>query len=47
MAILSSINQHNEANYFEELPFYSKPIGEPKIKRLKNINLLAEFPFYK
>ena len=33
--------------YFKELLFYSKPIKKPKIKRLKNINLLSELPFYK
>ena len=26
--------------YFEELPFYNKHMGKPKIKRLKNIDLL-------
>ena len=40
MKILSNINDFNEANYFEELPFYNKPIEKPKI------NLLAEEPFY-
>ena len=33
-------------NNFKELPFYNKPIEKPKIKRLKNIDLLAEQPFY-
>ena len=33
--------------YFKELLFYSKPIKKPKIKRLKNINLLSELQFYK
>ena len=37
MTILSNID------YFKELPFYNVPIGKPKIKRLKNIDLL---PFY-
>ena len=32
--------------YFKELPFYNKHIEKPKIKRLKNIDLLSEFPFY-
>ena len=32
--------------YFKELPFYKKHIEKPKIKRLKNINLLSELPFY-
>ena len=46
MAILSNINNPSEVNYFKELPFYNKPIEKPKIKRLTNINLLAEQPFY-
>ena len=33
-------------NYFKELPFYNTYIGKPKIKRLKNIYLLSEIPFY-
>ena len=33
-------------NYFKELPFYNTYIGKPKIKRLKNIYLLSELPFY-
>ena len=32
--------------YFKELPFYNKHIEKPKIKRLKNIDLLSELPFY-
>ena len=31
---------------FEELPFYNVSIDKPIIKRLKNIDLLAELPFY-
>ena len=46
MTVLSNINNFNGANYFKELPFYNKPIEKPKIKRLKNIDLLAEQPFY-
>ena len=46
MAILSKIKSHSDANnYFKELPFYNKPIERP-IKRLKNIDPLAELPFY-
>ena len=30
----------------KELPFYNKHIEKPNIKRLKNIDLLSEFPFY-
>ena len=44
--MLSNINYPNEVNYFKELPFYNKPIEQPKIKRLKNIDLLTELPFY-
>ena len=40
MTILSNIN------YFKKLPFFNESIEKPKIKRLKNIDLLAELPFY-
>ena len=43
MTVLSEINR---VNYFKELPFYNKPIKNPKTKRLTDINLLAELPFY-
>ena len=43
MTVLSKIN---EANYLKELPFYNSFIEKPKIKRLTNINLLAELTFY-
>ena len=33
-------------DYFKELPFYNKHIKKPKIKRLKDIDLLFELPFY-
>ena len=46
MRVLSNINNFNGANYFKELPFYNKPIEKPKIKRLTNIDLLAELSFY-
>ena len=45
MTVLSNINNINGVNYFKELPFYNKPIEKPKIKRLKNIDLLSEQPF--
>ena len=41
MTIQSNINN------FKELSFYNKPIEKPRIKHLKNINLLPELPFYK
>ena len=47
MTILSNINNINGVNYFKELPFYNKPIEKPKIKRLKNIDLLSEQAFSK
>ena len=40
MTILSN------ADYFKELPFFNASIEKPKIKRLKNVDLLAELPFY-
>ena len=46
MTVLSNINNINGVNYFNELPFYNKLIKKPKIKRLKNIDLLAKQPFY-
>ena len=42
MAVLSKIKSHFDAvDYFKELPFYNKPIEKP-VKRLKNIDPLAE-----
>ena len=38
-------SKNNDANYFKELPFFNVYIEKPKIKRLKNINLIAELPF--
>ena len=38
--------QPNVVDYFKGLPFYNKNIEKPKIKRLKNIDLLFELPFY-
>ena len=43
MAISS---KNNDVNYFKELPFFNVSIEKPKIKRLKNIDLLPELPFY-
>ena len=51
MVVLSKIKSHSDTVdrkfYFKELPFYNKPVKKPKVKRLKNINLLSELPFYK
>ena len=33
-------------DYLKELPFYNNPIEKPKVKLLKNIDQLAELPFY-
>ena len=45
MEILSKIKSQSDANnYYKELPFYNKPIDRP-IKRLKNIDPVAEFLF--
>ena len=47
MAVLSNIKSHNSVvDYFKENLFYNKPIEKPKIKRLKNTDLLSELPFY-
>ena len=47
MAVLPKIKPHFDVvKYFKELPFYNKPIEKPKAKRLKNIDWLAELPFY-
>ena len=39
-------SKNNDVNYFKELPFFNVSIEKAKIKRLKNIDLLAELPFY-
>ena len=36
----------SNVDYFKELTFYNVSIDKPKIKRLKNIDLIAELPFY-
>ena len=47
MTVLKKIESHpNIVKYIKELPFYNKYIEKPKIKRLKNIDLLSELPFY-
>ena len=47
MAVLPRIKSHSDAvDYFKELPFYNKAIKKPKVKRLKNIDRLAELSFY-
>ena len=47
MALLSKIKCHSDAvDYLEEFPFYNKSIKKSNVKRLKNIDPLAELPFY-
>ena len=44
---MPKIKSHSNAvDYFKELPFYNKPIEKPKVKRLKNIDQLAELSFH-
>ena len=40
MTILSNVD------YFNELSFFNASVEKPKIKRLKNVDLLAELRFY-
>ena len=47
MTVLSKVKSHSHAViYFKELLFYNKPIKKPNVKRLKNVDRLAELPFY-
>ena len=47
MAVLKKIKSHPDVtNYFKELPFYNTYIEKPKIKCLKNIDLLSDLSFY-
>ena len=47
MAVLSKIKSHSDAvDYLKELPLCNKPIEKTNDKRLKNIDGLAELPFY-
>ena len=39
-------SKNNDVNYFKELPFFNVSLEKPKMKRLKNIDLLVELPFY-
>ena len=46
MTTLKKVKSHLEVvNYFKGLPFHNKRIKKPKIKHLKNIDLLSELPF--
>ena len=46
MTALKKIKSHFDVEYSIELPFYNRYIEKPKIKRLKNIDLLSQLPFY-
>ena len=47
MTALKKVKSHpGVVDYFKELQFYNKHIEKPKIKRLKNTDLLSEHPFY-
>ena len=47
MSVLKKVESHpNVVEYFKKLPFYKTYIEKPKIKRLKNTDLLSELPFY-
>ena len=47
MTALKKSKYHRDVvDYLKELPFYNKHIEKPKIKSLKNIDLLSELPFY-
>ena len=47
MTVLSKVKPYSEAiDYFKEVPFYSKPIKKPKVKRLKDNDPLVELLFY-
>ena len=47
MTVKEKIKSHLDVvDYFKGLPFYNKYIEKPTIKRLQNIDLLSELPFY-
>ena len=47
MGVLKKVKSHPEVvDYFKELPFYNKHVEKPKIKCLKNTDLLSSLPFY-
>ena len=48
MTVLKKVRSHpHVVGYFKELPFYNGYIKKPRVKSLKNIDLLSELPFYK
>ena len=47
MTAKKKVKSHPDvAAYLKELPFYNKYIEKPKVKRLKNTDLLSELHFY-
>ena len=47
MTSFKKVKSHPDVvEYFKELSFYNKHIEKPKIKQLKDIDLLSELPFY-
>ena len=47
MTVWEKIKSHSDVvDYFKELPFYNKHIEKPKVKRLKNIDVLSELPYF-
>ena len=47
MTIKTKTKSHpGVVDYFKEIPFYNKHIEKPKVKRLKNFDLLSELPFF-
>ena len=47
MAVFLKIKSHSDAvDYFKEIAFHNNPNKKPKVKRLKNIDQLAELLFY-
>ena len=43
---MSFCNEKEAKRLFQKIPFYNLPIEKPRIKPLKNIDLLHELPFY-
>ena len=44
---MKKVKSHPDVvDYFKELPFCNRHIEKPKIKRLKNADLLSELSFY-
>ena len=47
MEAKKKVRSHRDVvDYFNELPLYNRYIKKPRVKRLKNIDLLSELPFY-